>query len=117
MRGDEVRVVDAFCAWLEREGWTVEREADFCDVTATRRGERLFAEAKGRTTDAGLDVDTLYGQLLRRIPADGLDHRLGVVVPTSALNAAQRVDREVRARLHITIFEVTDTDEVRTVEG
>jgi hypothetical protein len=26
MIGDEVRVVDAFCIWLERHGWTTQRE-------------------------------------------------------------------------------------------
>ncbi|HVX69864.1 MAG TPA: hypothetical protein VHA79_09260 [Mycobacteriales bacterium] len=93
----------------------MQREAKFCDVAATRGDERLYAEAKGRTTDAGLDVDTLYGQLLRRIPADGLKYDLGVVVPTNAVGAALRVDRHVRAQLGITVFEVTDEGQVRTV--
>jgi hypothetical protein len=39
----------------------------------------LYAEAKGRTAAIGLDVDTLYGQLLRRMPADQLVRQL--VVP------------------------------------
>ena len=30
------RVVDAYCAWLEREGWSVRREVDFVDVLAER---------------------------------------------------------------------------------
>ena len=68
MRGDESRVVRAFCSWREHEGWTVSQEVDFCDVVATRGPERLFAEAKGRTAAMGLDVDTAYGQLLRRMP-------------------------------------------------
>ncbi len=31
MRGDEARVVDAFCSYLERDGWTVEREVSFVE--------------------------------------------------------------------------------------
>ena len=47
MRGDEQRVIDAYVAWLERNNWTVRREADFVDVYAVRGDERLYAEAKG----------------------------------------------------------------------
>jgi hypothetical protein len=59
-------VIDAYASWLERGGWTVQREVNFADIYAEREDERLYAEAKGRTTSPGLDVDTLYGQLLRR---------------------------------------------------
>jgi hypothetical protein len=41
--------------------------------------ERLHLEAKGRTTSAGLDVDTMFGQLLRRMTDETARH--GVVVP------------------------------------
>ena len=61
MPGDEKRVIDAYVAWLEQRNWTVRREVDFADVYAERGDERLYAEAKGRTTSPGLDVDTLYG--------------------------------------------------------
>lgn len=40
---------------------------DFLDIYAERGQERLYAEAKGRTSEIGLDVDILYGQLLRRM--------------------------------------------------
>ncbi|WP_395111283.1 hypothetical protein [Actinomadura sp. SCN-SB] len=114
MRGDEARVVDAFCRYLRVHGWTVEREQAFCDVVAKRDGQTLYAEAKGRTSSPGLDVDTLYGQLLRRIPdtADGTEI-LGVVVPTLAVSAALRVGVRVRELLGIHVFEVTDDDVVR----
>jgi hypothetical protein len=74
VRGDEKRVIDAYVTWLERSNWTVRREVDFADVYAERGEDRLYAEAKGRTTSPGLDVDTLYGQLLRRMrdPNPGL---------------------------------------------
>jgi hypothetical protein len=52
--------------------------------------------------------------LIRRVPDEG-DYRLGVVVPTSAVKAASRVSGRIRNALNITIFEVTDTEEVRVV--
>lgn len=93
MLGDEERVVNAFCGYLEGDGWEVSREVDFCDIVARRApGEVLYAEAKGRTKAIGLDVDTLYGQLLRRMPiGDDPSARFAVVVPSAALAAALRV--------------------------
>jgi hypothetical protein len=112
--GDEQRVVDAFCRHLEAEGWSVDREVDFCDVVAVRGEAKIFAEAKGRTSAIGLDVDTLYGQLLRRMPiADGLCARFAVVVPTAAVRAALRVPERVRALLRIDVFEVDDVGGVK----
>lgn len=105
MIGDEARVVGAFRAWLEGDAWTVRREVSFVDVVAERGDEHLYAEAKGRTTAAGLDVDTLYGQLLRRMPDETSTARYGLVIPTSAVGgclAGSRVgasaapDRRVR---------------------
>lgn len=118
MRGDEKRVVDAFRKWLENNGWTVREEENFIDVVAERQNERLYAEAKGRTKAIGLDVDTLYGQLLRRI----LDKEIGkahfgVVVPEEARNAALRVSARVRKLLGITIFVVMLDGEVQVIEA
>ncbi len=115
MRGDEARVVRAFSDHLRREGWSVQTEVDFVDVKATKGSATLYAEAKGRTEAIGLDVDTLYGQLLRRIPEDAADSLLGVVVPEKAVTAALRVPEWVRARLRIAIWAVSDADEVRQV--
>jgi hypothetical protein len=115
-RGDEARIVQAFCAWLEGEGWQVEREVAFVDVVATRDGVRLYAEAKGRTTSPGLDVDTMYGQLLRRMPADDLEsHHFAVVVPDVALPAALRVPQRVRTLLGIKVFAVDANNQVAEV--
>ncbi len=113
MRGDEARVVAAFCEHLGSEGWAVEREVKFVDIKATRGGVTLFAEAKGRTKAVGLDVDTLYGQLLRRIPEEASGSILGVVVSEGAVNAALRVPRWVRDRLRIHVWTVSDNDQVR----
>jgi hypothetical protein len=115
MRGDELRVVSAFCAYLQSEGWTVETEVAFVDVKATKGEVTLYAEAKGRTQAIGLDVATLYGQLLRRVPDEAEDSILGVVVPERAVEAALRVPHWVRERLHVQVWAVSDDGQVRQV--
>ncbi len=110
--GDEARVVDAFCAGLERDGWTVMREAKFVDVAAERGDEHLHAEAKGRTTAVGLNVDTLYGQLLRRVRRG----QHGTVGRRRCCHGGKgslaRPPGGVRRRLRIDVYEVTDDGEV-----
>ncbi|WP_205804625.1 hypothetical protein [Burkholderia sp. Ac-20365] len=116
MRGDEKRVVDAFCVFLERDGWSVQREVKRVDVVAERGEARLFAEAKGRTLGASVDVDTLYGQLLRRMPADEVGRaRFAVVVPELMVREATRVSPRVRAILNIDVYAVSDDGHVRCV--
>lgn len=112
MRGDEERIIVAFCGWLERDGWSVRREVEFVDVFATRGDERLYVEAKGKTSSPGLDVDTMYGQLLRRMIDPDDQARYAVVVPSSALAAAQRVPRWVRERLRLDVYRVDDDGQV-----
>lgn len=102
----------AYVSWLERNGWAVSREVDFADVYAERGQDKLYAEAKGRTAAIGLDVDTLYGQLLRRMTDPGSAARYAVVVPTGALKAAVRVPDWVRERLHVDVVEVDDVGDV-----
>lgn len=116
MRGGEKRVVDTFCAWLESKGWTVKREVKFVDVVAERGDERLYAEAKGRTECIGLDVDTLYGQLLRRMSNDEVEKaRFGVVVSEEGRAAALRVPERVRSILNIDVFIVSEAGEIQQV--
>lgn len=104
MRGDEIRVVAAFCEYLRARGWVVTTEIAHCDVRAERDGVVMFAEAKGRTTAPGLDVDTGYGQLLRRMGVeDDPGTRYALVVPSDALWHAQRVPRRVRQLLRIDV--------------
>lgn len=115
MRGDEARVVAAFERHLAAAGWIVTREVDFCDLVAERDGKRIFVEAKGRTAAPGLDVDTMYGQLLRRMPlkVDDEASSFVVVVPTgSAERAALRVPERVRALLRIAVYAVNEEDQV-----
>ncbi|MBA2332365.1 MAG: hypothetical protein H0V94_06210 [Actinobacteria bacterium] len=116
MRGDEKRVVDAFCAWLQSGGWDRTREQEFVDVVARRDGVTLYAEGKGRTAAIGLDVDTVYGQILRRMPSgEDSTGRFAVVAPTEACVAALRVRKRVRERLRIEIYCVDEHDVVRLV--
>lgn len=82
---------------------------------ATKENATLYAEAKGRTEAIGVDVDTLYGQLLRRVPEEAPNALLGVVVPERAVPAALRVPGWVRDRLRVTIWAVADDGAVRQV--
>lgn len=105
----------AFERYLTGRGWTVQREVKFCDLVAQRSHERLYVEAKGRTTAPGLDVDTMYGQILRRMPlaADDSASTFAVVVPTGpATRAALRVPERVRNVLRITVYIVDDSSGV-----
>jgi hypothetical protein len=114
--GDEARVVDAFCSWLKAQGWTTQREVAFVDIAASRGDQRLYAEAKGRTSAVGLDVDTLYGQLLRRMPAEKLGQAIfAVVVPDVAVKAAERGPVRIREVLGIEIYGVGEDGSVTHV--
>lgn len=116
MRGDEARVVDAFTSWLTEAGWSVSTEVEFCDVVAERGDQKVFAEAKGRTAAQGLDVDTMYGQILRRMPSPMPPNaRFGVVVPASARHHALRVPQEIRDALKIDVYVVADDGSVEMV--
>ena len=115
---DEARVVAAFCAYLRAQGWQVQTEVEHADVVATRAGRTLYAEAKGRTSEPGLDADTMYGQLLRRMgPADNPAVSYAAVVPDTVLKAARRVPAWVRARLRIDLYVVDKHDRVTVATG
>ncbi len=112
----EAQVVDAFEAWLLSAGWRVQREVDHVDLLADHPdGRRLYVEAKGHTSSPGLDVDTLYGQLLRRMRPDEPQVGYAVVVPETVLGAALRVPSEVRRRLRVDVYAVDETGRVRAI--
>jgi hypothetical protein len=93
VRGDEARVVEAFCDWLQQEGWVnLRREVGFVDVIAERDGQTLYAEAKGRTAAIG-------------------SRRRHDVGPDPAAHAARRgpVPERVRRLLRIEIHAVSDS--------
>ncbi|MFD9518699.1 hypothetical protein [Streptomyces sp. NPDC059979] len=110
---DEDRVTDTFRTWLLAEGWTPIDPTDrWTDLEAVRGRERLICEAKGRTSEKGIDADIAYGQLLRRMTSQDPHTRYALVVPSSSIKAAARVPAHVRQLLHIDIYEVTDDDRV-----
>lgn len=91
----------------------MELEVDFCDIVARRDGVTLFAEAKGETTSPGLDVDTMYGQILRRMPiAENERYRVAAVVPMRARDAALRIPKRTRDLLRIGVYVVMADGEV-----
>lgn len=112
-KGSEEVVERAFKAWLVAAGWTLIKEAgSWADVIAERGSERLIGEVKGyNQANTGIDVDTMYGQLLRRMVPNAAT-TWAVVVPTRSLKATLRVPLEVRQALGIRVFEVKDDDEV-----
>jgi hypothetical protein len=110
-------VVPVFRQWLEAQGWETETETDFVDVVAHRGNETIYAEVKGRTKGRpGAGLDTLYGQLLRRMPAEEVgdpnNTRFAVVIPVGAEVAARRVPRRVRDVLRIDVYTVSDDGQV-----
>jgi hypothetical protein len=110
----ESEVVDACYYRLVADGWHVERDVDFVDLVADHPdGRRLYVEAKGTTSSPGLDVDTLYGQLLRRMRPEEPHARYAVVVPQDLAATALRVAPEVRAGLRIDVLVVGDDGVVR----
>jgi hypothetical protein len=113
-RGSEAQVQAVFERWLVAAGWQIVHErASWMDVHARRGEETLIAEVKGRTgVNTGLDVDTMYGQLLRRMTAERDTVQWAVVVPTAGVKAALRVGLPVRRVLGIRVFEVTDHGQV-----
>jgi hypothetical protein len=112
-------VVPAFQLWLEAQGWETETEAEFVDVVARRGNETIYAEVKGRTKGRpGAGLDTLYGQLLRRMPAEeDPNTTFAVVVPTGSEAAALRVPRRIRDSLRIDIYTVSDDGQVERLAG
>ncbi|MFI6932534.1 hypothetical protein [Streptomyces sp. NPDC050287] len=111
---DEDRVTDSFRTWLLAQGWTPVNPTDrWTDLEAVRGSERLICEAKGRTSEKGIDADIAYGQLLRRMTSASADIRYALVVPTSSVKAAERVPEHVRRLLRIGLYEVTDDNQVR----
>lgn len=112
-KGSEAPVEAAFKRWLVSEGWRLINEAgSWADVIAERGDERLIGEVKGHTgSNTGLDMDTMFGQLLRRM-TPGAATTWAVIIPTRSLTAVLRVPLEVRRRLEIRVFEVRDDDSV-----
>jgi hypothetical protein len=113
----EAQVQIVFVKYLNELGWEVTTDnADHTDVVARRGSELLIAEVKGTTSSPGLDVDTAYGQLLRRMQDDHpLGARYALVVPDSARKFAVRVSEHVRKRVGIEVWAVDEAGAVQSV--
>lgn len=107
----EADVVAAFVTWLEQEGWRVSTEVDWADIVAEKGSERLVAEVKGKTSEPGLDVDTLYGQLLRRMVSSA-ETQYAVVVPGALVPVVERVPFFVRQLLDVAVYGVIANGDV-----
>ena len=118
--GSEATVVRVFTAWLVEQGWECReppRYGDHPDIDARHPdGRRLIGEAKGFTRDAGTDVDTGYGELLRRMNGEPAT-TYALVVAGSMVRFAERVPSEVRSRLGISLYTVDFKGEVELVDG
>ena len=111
----EADVQRAFVEHLGDRGWDVTTDnPDHTDLIAKRGAERIVAEVKGRTSEPGLDVDTMYGQLLRRMhPAATDETRYAVVVPADMRGKVTRVATEIRSVLGVEVWTVDDAGLVR----
>ncbi|WP_326733956.1 hypothetical protein [Streptomyces sp. NBC_01022] len=110
---DEDRVTDTFRTWLLACGWTLVDPTDQrTDLEAVRGERRLICEAKGRTSEKGIDADIAYGQLLRRMTRQNPHTRYALVVPSSSAKATARVPAHIRQLLRIDVYEVTDDNRV-----
>jgi hypothetical protein len=107
----EDQVHQHFEIWLREGGWTLRRDQGHADVIATRDGVQLIAEVKGITQSAGLDIDTAYGQVLRRMSSDA-SSVYGIVLPSELEPFALRVSDRVRQSLRITIYLVDANGDV-----
>jgi hypothetical protein len=118
--GSEATVVEVFSGWLVEQGWECQERpkyGDHPDIVARHPdGRRLIVEAKGFTRDAGSDVDTGYGQLLRRMKGEPAT-AYALVVAGTIVRFAQRVPAEVRSRLGIALYTVDFTGKVELVDG
>lgn len=113
----EADVQRAFERYLFERGWDIDApgrgQADIC---AQRGAELLVGEVKGTTSSPGLDVDTGYGQLLRRMSPAHEEARYALIGPVALSRSLERVDVAVRRRLGIELFVVDDLGHVHAVE-
>lgn len=114
----EAEVEAALVAYLLERGWDVTTaNPDFTDVIARRGAELLVVEVKGHTSEAGTDVDTGYGQLLRRMTDANADATFVLAVPESLGAAVARVPARVRRALGVEVWLVPDVGTVHPLDG
>ncbi|MDO8144389.1 MULTISPECIES: hypothetical protein [unclassified Isoptericola] len=102
----ETEVERRFADHLTAQGWKVTLDdPGYVDVIAKRPEERtLVAETTGHTSSPGLDVDTMFGQLLRRMTDLSGATRYAVVVPEDVVPKVRRIPPEVLRTLRIEVW-------------
>jgi hypothetical protein len=99
----------AFLAWTDTNGLTPQPRRDHEDAVMADDYGVVTAKAKSATSSVGLDIDTTFGQLLRRAhPDHPSTTHCAVVVPASVESAALHVDATVREQLRIDLYVVGD---------
>jgi hypothetical protein len=118
--GSEATVIEVFSTWLAERGWEcapLPPHGDHPDIDARHPdGRRLVVEAKGFSRDAGADLDTGYGQLLRRMKGEPAT-TYALVVAGTVVRFAQRVPSDVRSSLGIALYAVDAGGKVDLVDG
>ncbi|MEV0233932.1 site-specific integrase [Nonomuraea sp. NPDC050786] len=108
--GHASRATAAFRRRLTAQGWIVEPAGrGGADVVASRETQQLIGEVKGHTGDPGTDLDTAYGQLLRRMSHGGPQIRHALTVPFAICRHAERVPASIRQVLPSTCTSWTTT--------
>jgi len=112
----EEKVTQAFSDYLENDGWSVATDLEgFIDLQASRNGEVLVAEVKGHTKSPGTAIDIGFGQLLRRMTHPFHRTRYALVVPASLQWHVNRVVPEVRSKLSVEIYIVSESGKVSRI--
>lgn len=112
-RGSEAPIEAAIRRHLQAEGWIVDEWLKNTGVhIVARTGERtLLVEVKGNTgVNSGLDVQTLYGQILERMGDPAHEYALGY--PTAVRTKIDRVPTAIQKLLGLTFFEVDERGRV-----
>ena len=113
----EAQVEAAVVAHLLERGWDVTTaNPDHTDVIARRGAELIVAEVKGHTGSTGTDIDTGYGQLLRRMTDANVDATFVLAVPETLRTAAARVPARVRRSLGLEVWLVPDVGAIRVLD-
>ena len=98
---------------LRALGWRIEQthSTGYTDLIARRGDEVLVCELKGVTKSPETAVDIGYGQILRAMSRHP-DASYALVVPEALLSKAQRVSKDVRRKLGLTVLVVPEAGEI-----
>lgn len=98
----EDAVVDAVNAWLDREGFSFEQR-NYVDVVARepKTGRLWIIEAKGETSDPGLDFRTCLGQIVTAMHGPAALYAVAIPATKSYHQLCEGISDYVRRRLEL----------------